>query len=77
MAPNRVTRATAMATARDYAKNHSKEALRVQVDLYREQVKSLNRAKANASEEEVRRLCERRIADTRELLRAFEKEAAQ
>ena len=56
MAPNRVTRATAMATARDYAKNHSKEALRVQVALYREQVKSLNRAKANASEEEVRRL---------------------
>lgn len=77
MAPNRVTRATAMATARDYAKNHSKEALRVQITLYREQVKSLNRAKANASEEEVRRLCERRIADTRELLRAFEKEAAQ
>lgn len=76
MAPNRVTRATAMATARDYAKNHSKEALRVQVALYREQVKSLNRAKANASEEEVRRLCER-IADTRELLLAFEKEAAQ
>ncbi len=76
MAPNRVTRATAMATARDYAKNHSKEALRVQVALYREQVKSLNRAKANASEEEVRRLCER-IADTRELLQAFEKEAAQ
>ena len=76
MAPNRVTRATAMATARDYAKNHSKEALRVQVALYREQVKSLNRAKANASEEEVRRLWER-IADTRELLRAFEKEAAQ
>ena len=76
MAPNRVTRATAMATARDYAKNHSKEALRVQVALYREQVKSLNRAKANASEEEVRRLCEC-IADTRELLRAFEKEAAQ
>lgn len=76
MAPNRVTRATAMATARDYAKNHSKEALRVQVALYREQVKSLNRAKANASEEEVRRLCER-IANTRELLRAFEKEAAQ
>ena len=76
MAPNRVTRATAMATARDYTKNHSKEALRVQVALYREQVKSLNRAKANASEEEVRRLCER-IADTRELLQAFEKEAAQ
>lgn len=76
MAPNRVTRATAMATARNYAKNHSKEALRVQVALYREQVKSLNRAKANASEEEVRRLCER-IADTRELLQAFEKEAAQ
>ena len=66
-----------MATARDYAKTHSKEALRVQVALYREQVKSLNRAKANASEEEeVRRLCER-IADTRELLRAFEKEVAQ
>lgn len=76
MAPNRVTRATAMATARDYAKTHSKEALRVQIALYREQVKSLNRAKASASEEEVRRLCER-IADTRELLRAFEKEAAQ
>ena len=74
MAPNRVTRATAMATARDYAKNHSKEAVRVQIALYRDQVKSLNRAKANASEEEVRRLCER-IADTRELLRAFEKEA--
>lgn len=74
MAPNRVTRATAMATARDYAKNHSKEAVRVQVAMYRDQVKSLNRAKANASEEEVRRLCER-IADTRELLRAFEKEA--
>lgn len=75
MAPNRVTRATAMATARDYAKNHSKEAIRVQVALYRDQVKSLNRAKANASEEEeVRRLCER-IADTRELLRAFEREA--
>ena len=74
MAPNRVTRATAMATARDYAKNHSKEAVRVQVALYRDQVKSLNHAKANASEEEVRRLCER-IADTRELLRAFEKEA--
>lgn len=74
MAPNRVTRATAMATARDYAKNHSKEAVRVQAALYRDQVKSLNRAKANASEEEVRRLCER-IADTRELLRAFEKEA--
>lgn len=74
MAPNRVTRATAMATARDYAKNHSKEAVRVQVVLYRDQVKSLNRAKANASEEEVRRLCER-IADTRELLRAFEREA--
>lgn len=63
-----------MATARDYAKNHSKEAVRVQAALYRDQVKSLNRAKANASEEEVRRLCER-IADTRELLRAFEKEA--
>jgi hypothetical protein len=74
MAPNRVTRATAMATARDYAKNHSKEAVRVQVALYRDQVKSLNHAKANASEEEVRRLCER-IADTRELLRAFEREA--
>lgn len=75
MAPNRVTRATAMATARDYAKNHSKEAIRVQVALYRDQVKSLNRAKANASEEEeVRRLCER-IADARELLRAFEREA--
>ena len=65
-----------MATARDYAKNHSKEAVRVQIALYRDQVKSFNRAKANASEEEVRRLCER-IADTRELLRAFEKEAAQ
>lgn len=63
-----------MATARDYAKNHSKEAVRVQTALYRDQVKSLNRAKANASEEEVRRLCER-IADTRELLRAFEREA--
>lgn len=63
-----------MATARDYAKNHSKEAVRVQVVLYRNQVKSLNHAKANASEEEVRRLCER-IADTRELLRAFEREA--
>lgn len=63
-----------MATARDYAKNHSKEAIRVQAALYRDQVKSLNRAKANASEEEVRRLCER-IADTRELLRAFEREA--
>ncbi|MFU2382286.1 MAG: hypothetical protein ACM686_22205 [Enterobacteriaceae bacterium] len=63
-----------MATARDYAKNHSKEAVRVQAALYRDQVKSLNRAKANASEEEVRRLCER-IADTRELLRAFEREA--
>lgn len=74
MAPNRVTRATAMATARDYAKNHSKEAVRVQIALYRDQVKSLNRAKANASEEEVRRLCER-IADTRELLRAFERGA--
>ena len=74
MAPNRVTRATAMATARDYAKNHSKEAVRVQAALYRDQVKSLNRAKANASEEEVRRLCER-IADARELLRAFEREA--
>lgn len=74
MVPNRVTRATAMATARDYAKNHSKEAVRVQVALYRNQVKSLNHAKANASEEEVRRLCER-IADTRELLRAFEREA--
>ena len=74
MAPNRVTRATAMAMARDYAKNHSKEAVRVQVALYRDQVKSLNHAKANASEEEVRRLCER-IADTRELLRAFEREA--
>ena len=74
MTPNRVTRATAIATARDYAKNHSKEAIRVQVALYRDQVKSLNRAKANASEEEVRRLCER-IADTRELLRAFEREA--
>lgn len=74
MAPNRVTRATAIATARDYAKNHSKEAVRVQVALYRDQVKSLNRTKANASEEEVRRLCER-IADTRELLRAFEREA--
>ena len=74
MAPNQVTRATAMATARDYAKNHSKEAVRVQAALYRDQVKSLNRAKANASEEEVRRLCER-IADTRELLRAFEREA--
>lgn len=74
MAPNRVTRATAMATARDYAKNHSKEAVRVQAALYRDQVKSLNHAKANASEEEVRRLCER-IADTRELLRAFEREA--
>ena len=74
MAPNRVTRATAMATARDYAKNHSKEALRVQVVLYREQVKSLNRAKANATDEEVKRLTER-IADTRELLRAFENEA--
>ena len=72
MAPNRVTRATAMATARDYAKNHSKEALRVQVALYREQVKSLNRA--NATDEEVKRLTER-IADTRELLRAFENEA--
>lgn len=74
MAPNRVTRATAMATARDYAKNHSKEALRVQVALYREQVKSLNRAKANATDEEVKRLTEH-IADTRELLRAFENEA--
>lgn len=74
MAPNRVTRATAMATARDYAKNHSKEALRVQVALYREQVKSLNRAKANATDEEVKQLTER-IADTRELLRAFENEA--
>lgn len=74
MAPNRVTRATAMATARDYAKNHSKEALRVQVALYREQVKSLNRAKANATDEEVKRLTER-IADTREFLRAFENEA--
>lgn len=74
MAPNRVTRATAMATARGYAKNHSKEALRVQVALYREQVKSLNRAKANATDEEVKRLTER-IADTRELLRAFENEA--
>lgn len=63
-----------MATARGYAKNHSKEAVRVQAALYRDQVKSLNRAKANASEEEVRRLCER-IADTRELLRAFEREA--
>lgn len=63
-----------MATARDYAKNHSKEAVRVQAALYRDQVKSLNRAKTNASEEEVRRLCER-IADTRELLRAFEREA--
>lgn len=63
-----------MATARDYAKNHSKEAVRVQAALYRDQVKSLNRAKADASEEEVRRLCER-IADTRELLRAFEREA--
>lgn len=63
-----------MATARDYARTHSKEVVRVQVALYRDQVKSLNRAKANASEEEVRRLCER-IADTRELLRAFEKEA--
>ena len=63
-----------MATARDYAKNHSKEAVRAQAALYRDQVKSLNRAKANASEEEVRRLCER-IADTRELLRAFEREA--
>lgn len=76
MTPNRVTRAAAMATARDYAKNHSKEAVRVQAALYRDQVKSLNRAKANASEEEVRRLCER-IADTRELLRAFETEAAK
>ena len=74
MAPNRVTRATAMATARDYAKNHSKEALRVQVALYREQVKSLNRAKASATDEEVKRLTER-IADTRELLTAFENEA--
>ena len=74
MAPNRVTRATAMATARDYAKNHSKEAVRVQAARDRDQVKSLNRAKANASEEEVRRWCER-IADTRELLRAFEREA--
>ena len=74
MAPNRVTRATAMATARDYAKNHSKEALRVQVALYREQVKSLNRAKASATDEEVKRLTER-IAATRELLRAFENEA--
>lgn len=63
-----------MATARDYAKNHSKEALRVQVALYREQVKSLNRAKENATDEEVKRLTER-IADTRELLRAFENEA--
>lgn len=63
-----------MATARDYAKNHSKEALRVQVALYREQIKSLNRAKANATDEEVKRLTER-IADTRELLRAFENEA--
>lgn len=63
-----------MATARDYAKNHSKEALRVQVALYREQVKSLNRAKADATDEEVKRLTER-IADTRELLRAFENEA--
>lgn len=74
MAPNRVTRATAMATARNYAKNHSKEALRVQVALYRKQVKSLNRAKASATDEEVKRLTER-IADTRELLRAFENEA--
>lgn len=63
-----------MATARDYAKNHSKEAVRVQVALYREQVKSLNRAKAGATDEEVKRLTER-IADTRELLRAFENEA--
>ena len=74
MAPNRVTRATAMATARANSKIHSTEANRVKVALYRDQVKSLNRAKANASEEEVRRLCER-IADTRELLRAFEREA--
>lgn len=63
-----------MATARDYAKNHSKEALRVQVALYRERIKLLNRAKPNATDEEVRRLTER-IADTRELLRAFENEA--
>lgn len=76
MAPNRVTRATAIATAKDYAKNHSKDALRVQVALYRDQVKSLNRAKSGATDEEVKRLCDR-IADTRELLRAFEAEAAK
>lgn len=63
-----------MATARDYANTHSKEAIRVQVALYRDQVRSLNRAKEGATDEEVKRLCER-IADTRELLRAFEAEA--
>lgn len=76
MAPNRVTRATAMAMARDYARTHSKEAIRVQVVLYRDQVRSLNRAKEGATDEEVKRLCDR-IADTRELLRAFEAEAAK
>ncbi len=65
-----------MATARDYARTHSKEAIRVQVALYRDQVKSLNRAKEGATDEEVKRLCDR-IADTRELLRAFEAEAAK
>lgn len=74
MAPNRVTRATAIATAKDYAKNHSKEALRVQVALYRDQLKSLNNAKQDATDDEVKRLTDR-IADTRELLRAFEAEA--
>lgn len=74
MAPNRVTRATAIATAKDYAKNHSKEAVRVQIALYRDQLKSLNRAKQDAADDEVKRLCDR-IADTRELLRAFEAEA--
>lgn len=74
MAPNRVTRATAIATAKDYAKNHSKDALRVQVALYRDQLKSLNNAKQDATDDEVKRLIDR-IADTRELLRAFEAEA--
>lgn len=74
MAPNRVTRATAIATAKDYAKNHSKDAVRVQVALYRDQLKSLNNAKQDASDDELKRLIDR-IADTRELLRAFEAEA--
>lgn len=71
MSTNRVDRATALATAADYAKHHSVEAMKVQIKLYREQLQSLNNAKENVPPEDVKRYNER-IADTRELLRAFE-----